>query len=185
MVNERFRKSVSIGEETSKEMMRRLTLPIYSFADFNIVWLNDTNRYWEIKKCEESRFGIVAHLNYVWWFDLRKKILNVSPGKYKILFRLQCDDFRNNALKQLNFTITSGLLSIFTTTVDFTTGANSEWKFITLGVFTLDQYLDLDIALIDHRNNEKLSLDLDFMCFIKENDSGGFPDIEKFLERSL
>jgi hypothetical protein len=95
MVNERFRKSVSIGEETSKEMMRRLTLPIYSFADFNIVWLNDTNRYWEIKKCEESRFGIVAHLNYVWWFDLRKKILNVSPGKYKILFRLQCDFYNH------------------------------------------------------------------------------------------
>lgn len=50
----------------------------------------DDLRYWNWISTEESRFGIVAYLQQIWWLEVQGEVnFPFPPGKYSIFFRLQ------------------------------------------------------------------------------------------------
>jgi hypothetical protein len=167
----------------------RLSFPVYSFADFNITWLNnheDSRVYWELKQCADSPFGKVAQLHYVWWLDLRRKITNVSPGNYKILCRVKLDG-RIGDLNAVNFIISSELEVKCQRMLHFkniSKRQRRQWVFLPVGEIGLERCSDLDVALYSHTNTFKCGLRMDFMALVKASSNAGEFDEEiKFMQR--
>ncbi|KAM7257494.1 hypothetical protein ACFE04_013235 [Oxalis oulophora] len=50
----------------------------------------DDRRYWKHIPTEESRFGSIAYLQHVWWFEVDGEVeFPFPPGTYSLFFRLQ------------------------------------------------------------------------------------------------
>ncbi|MBA0680600.1 hypothetical protein Gotur_005613 [Gossypium turneri] len=50
----------------------------------------DDRRYWNHIPTEESRFGSIAYLQQIWWFEVDGEVeFPFPPGTYSVFFRLQ------------------------------------------------------------------------------------------------
>ncbi|KAH6754757.1 phloem protein 2-A13 [Perilla frutescens var. hirtella] len=93
-----------------KDIYARLSSPIFFDGGTKEVWLDkmsgktcmsmswnglaitgiDDRRYWTRVLTEESRFGSVAYLQQIWWFEVDGEIDFPFPaGSYSLFFRLQ------------------------------------------------------------------------------------------------
>lgn len=163
----------------------QLSLPLYSFKDFNITWLAENFEYWQINRCADSPFGWVATLNRVWWLDVRRSFTNISPGNYKVFGRVRLGEIIGE-LDAVNVAITSNVEGTRHLVVHLENKPRLRWFFLPLGEITLESRSDLDVAFFSHTNTYKCRLEMDFMALVKAYSSSGegiFVEEIEFMQR--
>ncbi|KAG9305182.1 hypothetical protein G9A89_010690 [Geosiphon pyriformis] len=86
----------NIDEEKTEIDWRKLykklagNLISYVAKERRITWLGN-HGYWGIENDKESKFGKIARLNHVWWFDVRSSIKSVPAGSYHVIWRIKAD----------------------------------------------------------------------------------------------
>ncbi|CAG8569599.1 3447_t:CDS:2, partial [Ambispora gerdemannii] len=105
--------SSSMDEENFDEsfnwrrMYMKLSRPISFVAkDRGVLWLDTADgivntHHWKTLDCDESEYGKVVFLDYVWWFDVWGNIPNVLPGIYDVIWRFKVNP--NFRLQNLQF----------------------------------------------------------------------------------
>ncbi|KAL8244883.1 hypothetical protein R6Q59_011141 [Mikania micrantha] len=82
----------SIDGDTKKVWLHKGTgkpCVLISFNGLSITGIDD-RRYWSRVPTDESRFGSVAYLQQIWWFEVDGEVEFPFPeGTYSLLFRLQ------------------------------------------------------------------------------------------------
>ncbi|CAG8546657.1 11577_t:CDS:10, partial [Ambispora leptoticha] len=88
-----------------QSLYMKLSRPMSFLArDRGVVWLDTADggtHHWKTLDCDESEYGKVVFLDYVWWFDVWGIISNVRPGIYDVVWRFKVDS--NFSLQSLNF----------------------------------------------------------------------------------
>ncbi|CAG8634656.1 10098_t:CDS:2, partial [Ambispora gerdemannii] len=90
-----------------RSMYMKLSRPISFLAkDRGVIWLDTADgvgntHHWKTLDCDESEYGKVVFLDYVWWFDVWGNIPNVLPGIYDVIWRFKVN--QNFRLQGLNF----------------------------------------------------------------------------------